>query len=105
MNKEIELKPCREAFKEWAGQPFMYSNLTKSDDGEWYMCNETQNAWCGWQAAQAQLQAENERLRSRLQDALRIINEEPHLTIAYRETIKLCKAALQHNEGQDDTTS
>jgi hypothetical protein len=100
MNKEIELKPCREAFEVWAGQPFMYSNLTKSDDGEWYMNNETQNAWCGWQAAQAQLQAENERLRSALEAIIKaegiILTVNPPIA----QATYIAKAALQRNEAK-----
>jgi len=47
MNKETELKPCREAFEEWAklgSDPYDITKLM----GDVYVCPATRNACFGW---------------------------------------------------------
>jgi hypothetical protein len=93
MNKEIELKPCREAFEAWK---------TQSERWEYAAPLTAFNA--GYQAAQAQLQAENERLRGALTDisdyAQRMREADKSLEgqIRFEKITIVAKAALQHNE-------
>ncbi len=84
MNKEIELKPCREAFEAWAGT---HLPLVKTVSGV-YLHHATDMAYKGWQAAQAQLQAENAMLREVLTEIM--LNNKHNTTLA--------RQALQHNE-------
>jgi hypothetical protein len=110
MNKEIELKPCREAFEAWYDAAWWH-NHTGSEP---YFYPTKEDAWIIWQAAQAQLQAEVDRLRGAVKgmfdlseiayetardnyipkgDMQRYIKRNQH------ELQEIAKAALQHNEG------
>jgi hypothetical protein len=88
MNKEIELKPCREAFEKWLEQDCL--NDAASED-YW------QGAERGFQAGYAQLQAEIVRLREALE---KIVDkaEKCGAISANNFVIEIGKAALQHNE-------
>jgi len=118
MNKEIELKPCREAF-----EARYQRDITHQREDEGYRNQFIQQDWEGFRAAwehktviEAQLQAENERLRSALEVGFWTAEEKDGLLAAFKNNKDKCgtyetlfavaafilrhraKAALQHNE-------
>jgi len=112
MNKETELKPCREAFEAYYTKQFLGVNvgsaLDKFESGM-YKQADTHFVWLGFHAAwehknaiEAQLQAENERLHKILKDAYTylVINEK-HPQYNLEKAVQILQdieAALQHNE-------
>jgi len=91
MNKETELKPCREAFEAWAADYYRMKNFSRDMDYDGSYIQPINNEWEAWQAAQAQLQAENADLKHKLMLHATMLDEKD------MEIMKL-KAALQHNE-------
>jgi len=112
MNKEIELKQCREAFEAMA----CWHDLTPHPlSAENYKDNDVQLMWKGWRDAwdckntiEAQLQAENARLLGALGNIRHMarfvsedcnIREDSEIFISHMRMIHdEAKAALQHNE-------
>jgi len=94
MNKEIELKPCREAFEAHCKSRGFDNFAITADDAvvakkypdNTYTWNYVEELWLAFRAGEAQLQAENVRLRKAL---------EYYAPLTYGS---VAKAALQHNE-------
>ena len=94
MNKEIELKPCREAFEAW------FKESAKSPIDPWHK----EFAWCVWQASYTQLQAENERLQKALEYVdskaymLQSMGIEPRVQYEVEKIRRTIKAAQPNSE-------
>ena len=110
MNKEIELKPCREAFEEWLNDNCIRKPYIRHQ--EMYASDIMSGAWLAWKylyTDKAQLQAENVRLRGALQFYAKLENymaelKAPPVCFDFKHTPihmdcgERANAALQHNE-------